>query len=152
MYIKDLIEKHKNEKIKIYVDMDGVIADYDVGNPADYDKKRPLLANIKLLEEIAKEPNIDMYILSCSRMNNGVEQKEDWLDTNAPFFEKEKRIIIPREKNEFAPASVLKVNYIKNIERNGEVVIIIDDDPKILHAIAEANLDMCLLKDTALIL
>ena len=152
MYIKDVIEKYKDKKIKIYVDMDGVIADYDVGNPGNYDKKRPLLANIKLLEEIAREPNIEMYILSVSRMNEGVEQKEYWLDQYAPFFEKDKRVIIPREKNGFLPATDLKVNFIKKIERNGEVIIVIDDDPRILHALAEANLDMCLLKDTALIL
>lgn len=152
MYIKEVIEKYKDKKIKIYVDMDGVIADYDVGNPKDYDKKRPLVSNIKLLENIAKEPNIEMYILSVSRMNDGVEQKEYWLDKYAPFFEKDNRVIIPREKNEFATATELKLNYIKNVERKGEVIIVIDDDPRILHALREANLDMCLLKDTALIL
>ena len=154
MFFRKTIEdiKSKYERLKIYVDMDGVIADYIVGEARDYDKKRPLVSNIKLLENIAKEPNIEMYILSVSRMNDGVEQKEYWLDKYAPFFEKDNRVIIPREKNEFATATELKLNYIKNVERKGEVIIVIDDDPRILHALREANLDMCLLKDTSLIL
>ena len=33
MYITDCIKQFKNKRIKIYVDMDGVIVDYDVGKP-----------------------------------------------------------------------------------------------------------------------
>ena len=54
MYIKDVLENLKEEKIKIFVDMDGVIADYDVGLPFEYHQKRPLYSNIAILEEISK--------------------------------------------------------------------------------------------------
>ena len=35
------INKYKDTNIKLFVDMDGVIADYIVGEAYDYDKKRP---------------------------------------------------------------------------------------------------------------
>ena len=31
MYLKDYLEKFKSKKVKLFVDMDGVIADYHVG-------------------------------------------------------------------------------------------------------------------------
>ena len=37
MYLKEYLKKFDGEKIKLFVDMDGVIADYDVGNPSGYD-------------------------------------------------------------------------------------------------------------------
>ena len=39
MYIKDYLEQFDGKKIKIFVDMDGVIADYVFGAPRDYNKK-----------------------------------------------------------------------------------------------------------------
>ena len=151
MYIKDVIEGYKGKKISIYVDMDGVIADYDVGKPSDYHKKRPLYSNIKLLEEISKMPNVEMHILSISRMNEGVSQKEEWLDKYAPFFFFFKRNIIPREKNDFTTSIELKVNYMKSVNSSDKVIILIDDDPSILHALRDEGIDICLLKDTTLI-
>ncbi len=47
MYFESIIKSLKNNKIKIYVDMDGVIADYNVIKLTDYSKKRPLFSNIK---------------------------------------------------------------------------------------------------------
>ena len=49
--IKDIV---KDKKTIMYVDMDGVIAAYDFGNPLDFANKRPLYTNIKKLEEISK--------------------------------------------------------------------------------------------------
>ena len=42
MYLKEFLKQKKDKKIKLFVDMDGVIADYDFGVVYDYDKKRPL--------------------------------------------------------------------------------------------------------------
>ena len=39
MYLKEYLEKYNNKKVKLFVDMDGVIVDYDFGEPRDYDKK-----------------------------------------------------------------------------------------------------------------
>ena len=52
MYLKNYLENFNNKKIKLYVDMDGVIADYEVGVAAHFDKKRPLVSSISKLEEI----------------------------------------------------------------------------------------------------
>lgn len=77
MFFRKTIEEleSKYKKIRIFIDMDGVIADYIVGEASDYDKKRPLLSTIKQLEEISNKPNIELNILSISRMDEGVEQK-----------------------------------------------------------------------------
>ena len=88
MYFMDVIRKLKDNKIKIFVDMDGVIADYDVGNPSRYDIKRPLISNITKLEKVAKIERVELFILSVSRKNVGIEEKNIWLDKNAPFFKK----------------------------------------------------------------
>lgn len=49
--INEIKTMAKDQKIDIYVDMDGVIAEYDFGRPLDFLNKRPLLGNIKVLEE-----------------------------------------------------------------------------------------------------
>ena len=152
MYIKEYLEQFKDKKIKIYVDMDGVIADYNVGEPLNYDKKRPLITSIAKLEEVSKMENVELHILSITRMNKGYEEKQKWLDINAPFFKKENRNIIAREANNFTKSSELKTNFVKNIKRDKDsVIVIIDDDPTIIYAIRKENKDIFLLKDTALV-
>lgn len=150
MYLKEYLEKI-NKNIKLYVDMDGVIADYIVGDAANFDKKRPLLSSIAKLEEISKMDNVELFILSVTRMDEGFEQKNIWLDKYAPFFKKENRVIISRESNEFKSSSSLKANYIKTVEQGDSAIVIIDDDPIILKTIKETSDDIILLKDTALV-
>ena len=150
MYIDDVLEQYKDKKIKLFVDMDGVIADYEVGLARDYDKKRPLKSNIKKLKEISENPNIEMNILSVTRHDKGFEEKNIWLDEFAPFFPKKNRNIISRESNGFEKSSILKANFVKDLKRN-KVIIIIDDDPIVLKRIKKTNEDVVLLKDTALV-
>ena len=151
MYLKDFLEKFRSKKVKLFVDMDGVIADYNVGQAHSYDKKRPLYSSIEKLENISKEDNIELHIFSVTRMNEGYDEKQIWLDKYAPFFKKENRVIISREKNNFIESSALKANYIKKLERDGSVIVVIDDDPRILKEIKKLNEDVVLLKDTALV-
>ena len=151
MYIDDVLEQHKNKKIRLFVDMDGVIADYEVGKARDYDKKRPLKTNIEKLKDISENPNIEMNILSVTRYDEGFEQKNIWLDEFAPFFDKKHRNIISRESNEFEKSSILKANFIRGLKRN-KIIIIIDDDPIVLKRIRKMNEDVILLKDTALVI
>lgn len=152
MYLKDFLEKYKEEQMKIFVDMDGVIADYNVMDvPGGYDKKRPLYLSLTKLEEISKMENVELYILSVSRMSNGIEEKNIWLDKYAPFFKKENRIIIARQDNNFEEAKVLKEQYLANLERDGSILIVIDDDPRVLKEIKEKQKDIVLLKDTVLV-
>ena len=151
MYLENYLKQYNGKKVKIFVDMDGVIADYDVGIAYSYDKKRPLYSSIDKLEKISKEDNIELFILSVTRMNVGYDEKQNWLDRYAPFFKKENRVIISREKHGFEETATLKANYIKNLERDGSVIVVIDDDPRIIKEIRELNEDVVLLKDTALV-
>lgn len=151
MYFENCIKEFGDKKIKIFVDMDGVIADYIVGDAYNYHKKRPLYTNLQKLEEVSKLSNVELHILSVSRMDEGVAQKNEWLDKYAPFFKKEHRAIIPRESNNFKSSSELKSNYAKNIARDGSILIIIDDDCRILKILHEENNDIILYKDTVLV-
>ena len=152
MYLKTYLESFGDCKIKLYVDMDGVIADYIVGEPYNFDKKRPLFSNIEKLEEISKMDNVELHILSISKMNEGIKQKEDWLDKYAPFFNKENRIIIAREKYDFKrSSSELKNEFVSSLKRDESKIVIIDDDPIVLRDIRNSNADVILLKDTALV-
>ena len=151
MYFKSLIDSLGNNKLKIFVDMDGVIADYNVIKLTDYSKKRPLYSNIKKLEEVSKKENVELYILSVSIRTKGIEEKNEWLDRYAPFFDRNKRIIISKEENKSISSKILKVNYIKNIVKDNSKIIIIDDDPYILNEINELCDDVILLKDTVLV-
>ena len=151
MFLKGFLENFENKKIKLFVDMDGVIADYNFGVAYDYHKKRPLYTSIKKLEEISRLENVELYIFSATRKTEGIKQKHSWLDIYAPFFKVENRIIISREDNNFIESSVLKANYLKNYKRDESILIVIDDDPKNLKEINKLNEDVILLKDTALI-
>ena len=75
MYLKDYLEQFKDKKVKLFVDMDGVIVDYVLGDIKNFDKHRPLYESIKKLEEISKMPNIELYIFSVTRYTEGYEQK-----------------------------------------------------------------------------
>ena len=105
MFLKEFLSKYKDCDVALYVDMDGVIADYDVGIASNYDQKRPLYTSIKKLEEISLLHNVELHILSITRMTIGREEKNIWLDEYAPFFKIENRHIISREENAFLPSN-----------------------------------------------
>lgn len=144
-YFENEIYKYKGN-IKLFIDMDGVIADYVVGD-LDYKTKRPLFNNIKMLESISKLNNIDLYILSISKDNQGVIDKNYWLDKYIPFINKDKRIIISREANNMEKSSILKSNYLNNFNSDS-IIILIDDDPRVLKEINKNNPNIILYKDT----
>ncbi len=151
MYLKDYLKQYGNNKIKLFVDMDGVVADYIFGSAQNYDKKRPLYDSISKLEEVSKMSNVELFIFSVTRYSSGFEQKHWWLDTYAPFFKKENRIIISREENNMTDSSILKAEFLAKYERDGSILILIDDDPKNLKDVRKLNDDIILLKDTVLV-
>lgn len=150
MYFKDYLKKFDNQKIRLFVDMDGVIVDYVV-NDLDYSNKRPLLTNIKKIEEVSKMDNVEVFILSVSRTDKGVKQKLDWLSKYASFIKGENIIIISRETNNMDTNYKLKTKFLKNLNRDGSIIIMLDDDPKILKDIAKESKDVVLLKDCVLV-
>lgn len=149
MNIENYLKQFGNKKIKLFVDMDGVIVDYEVGNISRYDLKRPLLSSLEKLKKISNKSDIELFILSISKTDLGVEEKNIWLDKYAPFFKKENRIIISKENVTGTSSKKLKSDYLKTVE--GDIIILIDDDPSILKEVMINNKNVYLLKDTALI-
>ena len=47
MYLEDYLKRFGDKKIKLFVDMDGVVADYEFGSAQDYDNKRHLIDSIE---------------------------------------------------------------------------------------------------------
>ncbi len=151
MYFYSLIEKvSKNKRIIIYVDMDGVIASYDFGKPLDITKKRPLYTNIKTLESLLDLENVELGILSVCRFDSQIREKNDWLDKYAPFFKKDKRIIISKESNPNHTSKELKLNYLKQLKVK-EQIILIDDDIETLRTISKELKDLILYQDSELV-
>lgn len=151
--INKLKNEHKNEKIVIYVDMDGVLASYDVGEKLDFKNKRPLTSNIKTVEELAKLENVELHILSVCRENFQVQDKNEWLDKYAPFFKLENRAILSKEKYLNQTAKELKCNYLKKIIKNkgNEEIALIDDDNEVLKFIHSQINNIILFQDSSLI-
>lgn len=151
MYFYELIKKlSENKKTKIYVDMDGVIASYDFGKPLDFANKRPLITNIKTLNELCKLQNVELFILSVCRFNNQINEKNNGLDKYAPFFDKNKRIIISKESNLHLSSKELKLNYLKT-SKTEEQIIFIDDDNEVLKTIHNNIKNIILYQDSELI-
>ena len=151
MFLEDYLNRFGDKKIKLFVDMDGVVADYEFGSAQDYDKKRPLIDSIEKLEIVSKMPNVELFIFSVTRYSSGYEQKQWWLDNYASFFKKENRIIISREDNGMRDSSLLKAEYLANYQRDDSILILIDDDPQNLKDVRRLNEDVFLLKDTVLV-
>lgn len=136
------IAESKN-KVKLFVDMDGTIVEYNVFKEGvittsikgAFSNNRPLYSVLNELEKIASIPNVEIYILSLCRSNIIEEEKNEWLDKYAPFFKKENRIIVNREKGQYSPETrlTIKAEIIKKNLNNDDYGILLDDDHKILH-------------------
>lgn len=151
MHFYNLIKELSTEKeLIIFVDMDGVIASYDVGRPLDFLKKRPLTENIKKLEKVSKLPNVELHILSICKKNFQIEEKNTWLDKYAPFFNKENRIIISKEEIKNISSPEIKSNYLKSVKTNKQIVFV-DDDNAILKNVINNVANIIVFQDSELI-
>ena len=151
MHFIDLIKKISiEEEVILFVDMDGVIASYDVGRPYDFKNKRPLKNNINIFGEIAKLDRVSLHILSVCRENYQIEEKNEWLDINAPFFEKENRVILSKEDSIYKISSELKLNYLKNYKTDKKIVFI-DDDNSVLSVVNKELKNIILFQDSELV-
>ena len=153
-YIKNLGDK----EINIYVDMDGVVADYDVigyeerkNNKDIYLSKRPVMTTINVLKEIATLNNVNIYILSVARNNNQIDGKLLWIDENMNFIKKENINILPREKYGFKKAHELKKDFLKDNTNNNSINIMIDDSHQVLDAILSLNMNIIPLHITSIL-
>lgn len=146
--IKDLTKK---EELIIFVDMDGVIADYDFGNKLDFKNKRPITTNINTLRQVSNLPNVTLCILSICKKECEIKEKNSWLDKNASFFSKQNRYIISKEKNLNSDSKTIKVNFIKNYDNKGKKVVVIEDDNSILKLMRKELNDVILFQDSSLL-
>lgn len=151
MHFYELIQKQtKNKKTRIYVDMDGVIASYNIGKPYDFENKRPLTTNIKTLGKINNLENTELFILSICKKDSQIKEKNNWLDKYAPFFQKDNRIIISKESNPNLSSKELKLNYLKSLKTDNQIILI-DDDNEIIKNIKDNAKNIILYQDSELI-
>lgn len=143
MKFYDTIEKYKDRKINIYVDMDGVIAEYDIGN-FDYNTIRPLKTNIKRIEDLIQKDNIKVKILTVCKTDAIVKEKIDWIHKYMPFFDINNVIFLSKEDKKYIGISSqdLKSNYLKENTNNNEINILVDDDNSIIKHIRKNNDDI----------
>ena len=145
--IKDL---SANSKIKLVIDMDGVIASYDFGKPLDFKIKRPLITNIEVIKRVSLIENVELYILSVCRKNYQIDEKNEWLDKYASFFKKENRFILSKEKMPDMSSSNMKLQFLKNNQIEGKIVLV-DDDNRVLSTISNELKNIILFQDSELI-
>ena len=151
MHFYELITQvTKDKKTIIYVDMDGVIACYDFGKPLDFINKRPLTTNTKTLSQLNNLKNIELHILSVCRLDSQVKEKNDWLDKYAPFFDKDKRTIISKESNPNYSSPMLKLNYLKSLKTEDQIILV-DDDNEVLRTVHNGLKNIILYQDSELI-
>jgi protoporphyrinogen oxidase len=145
--IKDI---SSTKKTILFVDMDGVIASYDLGKPYDFLNKRPLTSNIKKLHDISKLENVELHILSICRKDTQINEKKTWLNNYASFFAENNRMIISKESNPNLESKELKLNYLKNLNTDKQIILIDDDNGVLKHI--KANLkNVILFQDSELI-
>jgi len=141
MKFYETLDKYQNKDVDIYVDMDGVIAEYDIGN-FDYNTIRPLKTNIKRIAELIKNYNIK--ILTICKNNKIIEEKIAWLKRNIPFYNLENVIFISKEedKNKDLSSKELKSEFLKNNINSNNINIVIDDDNEIIKYLIKNNSDL----------
>lgn len=151
MHFYNLIKELSNEKqIMLFVDMDGVIVSFDVGKALDFLNKRPLTENISKIKKVGELPNVELHILSICKKDFQIEEKNIWLEKYAPFFRKENRTIISKEKLEGITSAEIKANHLKNIKTDKQVVLL-DDDNSILKHVMKNVENVIVFQDSELI-
>ena len=151
MYFYNLIkELALNNKIKLFIDMDGVIASYDFGKPLNFKTKRPLNTNIEVLRKVSSLQNVELFILSVCRKDFQIDDKNEWLDKNASFFKKENRFILSKESIPNVSSPNMKLQFLKRY-KTSDKMILVDDDNVVLSTISNGLNDIILFQDSELI-
>ncbi len=145
--IKELSDK---TEVMLFFDMDGVISSYDAGKKLDFANKRPLTENINKIKKISTLNNVTLYILSICKKNFQIEEKNNWLDKNAPFFDKSNRIIISKEQHPNIDSPTLKSDFLKNLNTNSQIVLV-DDDNAVIKKVLDVTDNVIVFQDSELI-
>ena len=138
--IKKICEE--NEKVAMFIDMDGTIVEYIVfpdekistTAKGKFLDAQPIDVVINNLKKINTIENIDLYILSLSRSSIIVNEKKHWLKKYADFIKEENWIIINKENGEYNKENrdFIKSEKIKEKLQEYSCAILLDDDHRIL--------------------
>ena len=139
--IKNICDE--NEKVAMFIDMDGTIVEYTVYREGEISNStkgkflngEPINVVINNLKRISEIKNIDLYILSLSKSSIIVEEKKQWLKKYVDFIDEKNWIIINKENNEYNKENrdYIKSNKIQERLGNYSCAILLDDDHKILR-------------------
>lgn len=138
--IKKICEE--NNKVAMFIDMDGTIVEYTVYPDSKFStltegtflNAEPLNIVIENLKKISKIENLDLYILSLSKNSVIKEEKKKWLNKYVDFIDEENWIIINKEKGEYNKDNRdrIKCDKMKEKIMQYDYEILLDDDHKIL--------------------
>ena len=131
---------NKDKVIDIYFDMDGVFAEYDIGN-FDYSTIRPIKSVINIMNNLIKD-GMNVKVLSICRNNKIVEEKYEWIDKYVPFLNRDDLIFLSKEENPGIESNELKSNYLKDNINKEHINILIDDDSLIIKKVVKENEDV----------
>ena len=147
--IKDICSR--NKKVAMFIDMDGTIVEYRIyGDESKLIRahenllnEKPILPIIKILKEINKIENIDLYILSLSKRTKIKEEKKIWLNKYMKFIPSDKWIILDKEVGEYNSENrnYVKYNQMEKKLEEYDYVILLDDDHKVLKQTKESLRD-----------
>ena len=143
-YFRNYLEQFKDKKINIFIDMDGVVADFDALNFDDSDDvylyKRPVNSSISALRDVSSMDNVTLNILSCTKRDCQKEGKIIWLSKYMDFIKKENINLISREEKDYMKACLIKSEFLKNNYKKGEVNIQIDDSHDVIREVQKLEL------------
>ncbi len=140
MKFYDYLNTYDNGLIDVYFDMDGVFAEYDIGN-FDYSTIRPIKSVIRVMEKLIKD-GYNVKILSICKTNKIVEEKYEWIDKYMPFFDLKNAVFLSKEERTGFESNALKSNYLMESINKEHINILIDDDSVIIKTIIKENKDV----------
>lgn len=139
------IRNNYSGRIALFIDMDGVVADYRFGEGKNiennikgtYLNKRPIKTTIEVLKKVSNNFDFDMFILSSCRFQEQIKEKSEWLKVNMPFIQEEKYLFVISDT--FEDRKIMKINKIKEImnEKYNNAILIDDTHDILFLAIKE---------------